>query len=77
MKGMNAYFELETHKNGAKLTTIFKYHMNTIIGDLLNSLKMKKMNKKSWILFLAGIKHHAETGENVTKDTKLDLSLVG
>ncbi len=76
MKGMNAYFELETHKNGTKLTTTFEYHMNNIVGDLLNSLKMRKMNKKSWVLFLAGIKHYAETGKNVTKETTLDLSFV-
>jgi carbon monoxide dehydrogenase subunit G len=76
IKGMNAYFELENHKNGTKLTSIFEYHMNNIIGDLLNYLKMKKMNKKSWVLFMAGIKHFAETGENVNKNTRLDLSPV-
>ncbi len=76
MKGMNAYFELESHKNGTKLTTIFEYRMSNIIGDLLNNLKMKKMNNKSWVLFMAGIKYYSETGENVNKETKLDLSPV-
>jgi hypothetical protein len=32
------------------------------------------VNKKTWVLFLAGIKHYAETGENVSKETKLDLA---
>jgi len=76
IKGMNAFFELKEHKNGTQLTTVFTYHMNNMIGDLLNSLKMKKMNQKSWILFLAGIKHHVETGNNVNKNTKLDLAPV-
>ena len=31
---------------------------------------------KSWILFLAGIKHYTETDESATKETKLDLSAV-
>jgi len=73
---MNAYFKLEDHKKGTELTTVFKYHMNNFIGDIMNHLKMKKMNEKSWVLFLAGIKHYTETGESITKETKLDLSAV-
>ncbi len=76
LRGMKAFFKFENHNDGTLLTTFFEYHMNSIIGDLLNSLKMEKMNKKSWIQFLAGIKHYAETGENVNKETKLDLSSV-
>lgn len=73
IKGMNAYFELESHKDGTQLSSTFEYHMSNIVGSLLNSLKMEKMNKKSWTMFLAGIKYHAETGKNVDKETKLDL----
>ena len=76
IQGMNASFKLESHNKETILTSIFEYHMNNFIGDLLNSLKMKKMNKKSWVQFMAGIKHYAETGENVNKETKLDLSTV-
>jgi len=76
MKGMNAYFELENYEDGTKLSTTFTYHMKNIVGDLLNGMKMEKMNQKSWILFLAGIKHHTETGQNVSAATKLDLSSV-
>ena len=39
MKGMNAYFELESHKDGTKLSTTFTYHMKNIVGDLLNGTK--------------------------------------
>jgi len=35
---------------------------------------MKNVNEKSRVQFIAGIKHHIETGEEVNIDTKLDLS---
>jgi carbon monoxide dehydrogenase subunit G len=76
IKGMNAHFKLEDHNNGTELTTTFEYYMNNFVGDIMNGLKMKKMNEKSWVLFLVGIKHYTETGESVTKETKLDLSAV-
>ena len=76
IQGMNASFKLESHNKETILTSIFEFHMNNIIGDLLNSLKMKKMNKKSWAQFMAGIKHYSETGEDVNKETKLDLPTV-
>jgi carbon monoxide dehydrogenase subunit G len=76
IRGMKALFKLKSTDNGTILTSVFEYHMNNMVGDLLNGLKMKKMNKKTWVLFMAGIKHYAETGENVNKETKLDLSSV-
>jgi len=76
MRGMKASFKLKSSNNGTALTSVFEYHMNNIVGDLLNGLKMKQMNKKTWVLFMAGIKHYAETGENVNKETKLDLASV-
>lgn len=76
IRGMNALFNLKSIENKTVLTSVFEYHMNHVVGDVLNSLKMKKMNKKSWVLFMAGIKHYAETGENVNTKTKLDLTAV-
>ena len=76
IQGMIASFKLESSNKRAILTSVFEYHMNNIIGDLLNSLKMKKMNKKSWVQLLDGIKHYAEIGEDVSKETILDLSMV-
>ncbi|MFT5723246.1 MAG: ligand-binding SRPBCC domain-containing protein [Bacteroidia bacterium] len=73
---MGALFELE-EKNGQTLINgTFEYHMSNSLGQLLNKLKMEKMNTKSWEAFLAGIKHNLETGENVDKGTPLDLSVV-
>ena len=76
MKEMNAFFELETEKEGTKLTTVFEYQMNNVVGKIFNNLKMKSMNEKSWLQFLAGIKHYSETGETVDEKTNLDLSTV-
>jgi len=76
MRGMKATFKLKSTNKGTLITSVFEYHMNNMVGDLLNGLKMKQVNKKTWVLFLAGIKHYAETGENVSKETKLDLSMV-
>jgi len=76
IRGMKALFTLESDNEETILTSVFEYHMNGVVGDLLNGLKMKQMNKKTWVLFMAGIKHYAETGEKVSKETKLDLSPV-
>ncbi|MFT5822234.1 MAG: ligand-binding SRPBCC domain-containing protein [Crocinitomix sp.] len=76
LRGMQAHFELTSQNDATVLTGIFQYNMSNAIGNLLNSLTMRKMNEKSWIQFMAGIKHNTETGENVNKDTKLDLTVV-
>ena len=61
----------ETHVIGT-----FEYGTTNALGGLLNSMAMKKMNEKTWVGFIAGIKHHVETGEDVNKDTPLDKSQV-
>ena len=76
IKDIEAFFKVESQGDKTKLTGTFEYGMSNAIGNLLNSLSMKNMNKKGWVQFLAGIKHHVETGEEVDKKTKLDLSLV-
>ena len=76
IRGMQALFKLKSVENGTVLTSIFEYNMSNIVGDMLNNLKMKKMNKKTWVHFLAGIKHYTETGETVNQKTKLDLASV-
>ena len=74
--GMNAYFKVTDQGEKTLLSGTFKYEMTNAFGDLMNSLTMKKINEKSWVKFMAGIKHHVETGEDVDKKTKLDLSAV-
>lgn len=74
--GMEAEFQVSEEGDSTVVTGTFEYGMTNIIGNILNSVTMKKMNQKAWIQFLAGIKHHLETSENVNTDTNLDLSPV-
>jgi len=71
-----AEFKLEEQDNKVILHGSFEYSMSNSVGNIMNSLVMKKMNIKTWELFLAGIKHHVETGENVEKGIRLDISMV-
>ena len=73
---IQAQFSVEGDGEGAIVTGIFEYGMSNVLGQLMNNLAMKKMNEKAWVTFLAGIKHHLETGEDVEKSTQLDLSPV-
>ena len=71
-----ASFNLEEKDGKVILYASFEYSMSSGLGNVMNSLVMKKMNIKSWELFIAGIKHHVETGEYVDKGIQLDLSAV-
>jgi len=71
-----AEFKIEEKDNKVILRGDFEYSMSNSLGNIMNSLVMKKMNIKSWELFLAGIKHFVETGENVEKGIRLDTSSV-
>jgi len=72
--GMKAEFTLNSEGETTIVTGVFEYSMSGVLGNLLNNISMKKMNEKAWVKFLAGIKHHIESGENVEKNTKLDTS---
>jgi len=74
--GMEAVFKLSEEEGETVVTGTFEYGMTNALGGFLNSIAMKKMNKKAWVTFMAGLKHHIETGEDVNKDTELDLSHV-
>lgn len=74
--GMAAKFEVSDKGESTVVSGTFEYGMTNLIGSMINSLKMKKMNVNAWVKFVAGIKHHLETGENVSRETKLDLSPV-
>jgi carbon monoxide dehydrogenase subunit G len=73
---MSAHFELDEQDGKVMVTGTFQYGMTNALGDLMNSLAMKNMNEKSWVKFIAGIKHHVETGVDVDKTTALDLTVV-
>jgi carbon monoxide dehydrogenase subunit G len=70
---IEAYFEVKEVDSETELVGKFEYGMSNGIGSLMNSLMMKKMNEKTWVNFMAGIKHFVETGEKVDKNTVLDL----
>lgn len=72
--GMEAEFKVTEEGGQTFVSGTFQYGMTNAIGGFLNNIAMKKMNEKSWVAFIAGIKHHVETGEDVNKDTQLDLS---
>ena len=76
ISGMEARFTLSEENEQTRLTGAMEYEMGSSIGNIINNLAMKKVNEKTWIAFLAGIKYHVETGHNVEKNTSLDTSSV-
>lgn len=76
IKNMQADFALTESGDKTIVSGIFSYGMSGLWGNLMNTFMMKKMNEKAWVVFLAGIKHHIETGEDVDKSTTLNISPV-
>lgn len=76
IRDMEALFELEEKNGQTLLKGVFQYGMSNSIGQILNKLKMKKMNTNSWEAFMAGIKQNLETGEKIDKNTRLNLEAV-
>lgn len=76
IKDMKAEFSLESLGGTSVLIGTFEYGMSNAVGSMLNSVGMKSMNEKAWAKFMAGVKHYVETGEEVSKDTPLDLDRV-
>lgn len=73
---MEAFFELKEKGDTTELTATFSYGMKNGLGRIMNNLTMKKMNEKSWVSFMAGIKYSVETGNDVNKETNLELASV-
>ena len=76
IRDMEALFELEEKNDRTFVKGTFEYGMSNSIGQILNKLKMEKMNTKSWVSFLAGIKHNLESGEKIDNKTRLNLEAV-
>lgn len=74
IRDIQAHFGLTESEGTTSLTATFEYGMSNAIGGFMNNLAMKKINIKSWETFMAGIRHHVETGENVDKSTDLNMS---
>ena len=75
--GMHAKFELQAESQGTRLKAYIAYRMKWgLLGSMMNTLMLKPMSNKNWTRFIAGIKHHIETGETVGSPTKLNLATV-
>jgi carbon monoxide dehydrogenase subunit G len=74
---MEAFFQLESQDENTLLKGTFEYNMTGAMGNIMNGLLMKKMNIKTWVTFMAGIKEHVETGEKIDKKSVLNLAAVG
>ena len=74
IRDMEATFKVEAKGDQTILSGVLSYGMSGAMGSLMNGLMMKKMNIKSWVSFMAGIKLNVETGTLIEKDTKLDMS---
>ena len=75
MVSMSAEFTLEDEGEDTRMRTIMNYEMGMgVVGKMMNSMMVKPMNTKNWDNFVAGIRHHIETGEEVSKKTEISTS---
>ena len=73
---MGGDFRLESKGNKTILTSTLNYSMKNKMMGLMNNMMGKKKFSKVWMAIIAGYKHHIETGERVTADTKTDKTAV-
>lgn len=77
IKSMGATFAIEEIGDKTQLTATITYNMKWgPIGQSMDSMMMRSQNTKGWEQFLAGIKHHVETGRVVGKKTQLNTEPV-
>jgi carbon monoxide dehydrogenase subunit G len=75
MASMSAEFFLTDEGEDTRMRAIMNYEVGMgVVGKMMNSAMMKPMNTKNWDSFVAGIRHHIETGEEVSKETTLNMS---
>ncbi len=75
MVGMSAEFSLADEGENTRMRAIMNYEVGMgVVGKMMNSVMVKPMNTKTWDNFIAGIRHHIETGEEVSKETALNTS---
>lgn len=72
---MSASFGLADDGTGTKLVANMVYELGLgPIGWLADAMMMRAMMTRNWSQFVAGVRHHVETGELVEQKTRLDLS---
>lgn len=76
IKTMGGDFKLIQNGNKTLLRSTLNYSMTNGMWGMMNKMMGKKKFATVWRSVMAGYKHHIETGEEVTADTKLDLTKV-
>lgn len=72
-----ARLSIRPQNNGSRVQMRFDYHIKFgLIGRLLDWLMVKKQFGKAVPSILAGLKHYAETGEEVDRTVQLNLQPV-
>lgn len=72
---MSAAFKLADEGQNTRLCAVMNYEIGRgIVGRILDEVIVRRTNSQNWENFVAGIRHHIETGEEVSKDTVLDTS---
>ncbi len=75
MASMSAEFNLADEGENTRLRAIMNYKVGMgVVGKIMNSAMVKPMNTKNWDSFVAGIRHHIETGEEVSKETAVNMN---
>ena len=75
MTSMSAEFSLTDEGADTRMRAIMNYEVGMgVVGKMMNSAMVKPMNTKNWDSFVAGIRHHIETGEEVSKETATNMS---
>ncbi len=75
MASMSAEFSLTDEGENTRMRAIMNYELGMgVVGKMMNSAMVKPMNTKNWDSFVAGIRHHIETGEEVSKETTLNMN---
>ncbi|MBA2662267.1 MAG: hypothetical protein H0U74_08215 [Bradymonadaceae bacterium] len=73
---MGGDFKLTAKGDKTVLRSTLNYSMSNSFYGVMNNLMGKSDFTKVWASVLAGYKHHIETGEHVTEDTKLQVDQV-
>lgn len=74
MASMSAEFTFADEGEDTRLRAIMNYEVGMgVVGKMMDAVMVKRMNMKNWDGFVAGIRHHIETGEEVSKETPIDM----
>ena len=77
IKAMSAEFKVQEEGSQTRLQATMNYELKWgVMGNMMDAMMMRNMNSKGWTQFMAGIKHFAETGNEITPEVKLNVQPV-